>query len=245
MQYTNPFMKNFLFAILFLSLTSLSAQTKKLNLDAKIAANYSDLNYGSEFVASFLNNPDYNALFTSGDSDFGLQLGLGLSYELSSKSKIRGALNYHRYNYKIDGQLVDLKTTVNRPLDASIAVSVDGKVNYSFLGLEVAYLYSFKKQDTDGFFISPSISYLLNLKTDWNVDVRSETASTSEHKDLKQVVDPDINNLLIGQLELGYTVLLNRYSISPSVAMAYGMNAVHDDALNPTVFTLGLRFSRL
>lgn len=205
---------------------------------------YSDVNYGNEFPLAYLENEDYTSQGAYSDAAFGFNIGVGLHYLINQKNELRFSTGYTLLADEAGGDVTGLRTTVNRPLSIEIPVSVDGRVNYSFLDFGADWIYNFKGNMVNGIFVSAGMNYLVNLKTDWKVDVIFERGNQETQNELPEFIAQDLDDLLVTNFRFGYNIIIdNKYRITPSLGMNIGLNQIGKDNINPAYFSFNLRFN--
>jgi hypothetical protein len=230
-------------AILYTS--TAHAQQAKNAAGISAGANYSDVNYGSEFLYQYLPVQDYNSISSSGEGFYAYDVGLNYSRVLSNSFSLSVGLIYSVLNYKIDGEVTDLKPDVMRPPSPDIPVSVDGVVKYSFLNFEAGLDYSFNSTINRGLFLSFDVNSMLHLNTNWYMNVVNEDQSEWTDKNIADTQQPDYNTLWFIGLGAGYHIRLGEdHTLTPLIGFKYGFNPIVDGTLEPTVINLSLALNR-
>ncbi len=236
------------FLFLFIALiftTSSKAQEAQNGFGIIVGANYSDVNYGSEFLDQYLPLGDYESFSSSGEGFYAYDVGLQYSRVISNKFSTSLGLIYSVLNYKIDGEVSNLKPEVMRPPSSLIPVSVDGVVKYSFMNFQLGLNYSFNQTASNGLFITATLNSMLPLNTNWYLNVINEDQSEQTDKDITGMEQPDYKTLWFIGLGIGYHIRLGEnLSLTPAASMKYGLNPLVEGTLEPTVINLEVTITR-
>jgi hypothetical protein len=235
-----------LFIILLFSI-SVNAQTQKIQnaLGLNFGLNYSDLNYGTEFMEEYMPKMDYLLYSAGGDADYGYYTGILYTRKLTSHLLIDLGAAFQKLGYKIEAEVNDLNPNVNRPPSSSIPISAVGALNYYFYDLNATFEYSFSRYVNQGFYLKAGANYLMHSKTAWKLDVVFEDQSEGSDTDFTKITEPEYNGLLFVDFGLGYHIgLSEKISISPEVNFSYGLNGLVDEELAPTIIRAGISIRR-
>lgn len=244
MNLTSRFGLAVLFSISLLNISFGQTQSK-LALTLHGAMNNSDVNYGSEFIASIVPVDDYNSRGYSGSPGFGFDFGVGATYNITTKLSVPVSLYFGQYGYKVTGDLDDFDPADGRPLNPEFIRAADGQVNYQFVGIQTGATYLFSEDIRKGFNMSLLLDYMIHTGTTWNLDVTYEDDSTGEFDDNSAIEDDDVNNLFTLGLRLGYRVPVGEsYSIVPRFTFRGALNPIVADGLNGVFFDLGVTVMR-
>ncbi len=241
-------MKNFhLLLIIALSLQTitLSAQSNsKISYNFELGISLSDVNYGNEIPFEYLMNSDYDILGASSNPALGYNLKMGLLYQFNPKNELKVNVGYTLLGSEVFGSVENFKPIMPRPLSSEIPISVDGRVNFSFINFGGDLIHNFNKNNKNGVFLSAGLDYLKNVKTDWKVEVTYETGNKETQNNIPAFIEPDLNDLIMVNFRLGYNIILhNKYRIAPSIGLDTGLNKIHDDTVAPSYFSINLRFN--
>lgn len=238
----------YVFFLIFL-LAAISAQTQeqeyKNAVGLTVGANYSDVNYGSEFLSQYLPKDDYLFYSASGDAHYAYNFGATFTRSLSNKFSASIGLIYTVLEYKIDGSVANQKPEITRPPSPTIPISVDGVVKYSFFDLQLAANYSFNKTPNKGLYVLATFNTLFHLNTNWYCNVVYEDLSEGVDKNITGIDQPDYNTMFFVGLGAGYHFMLSDIlSLTPQVGMKYGLNPLVDGTLEPTLVNFEVTLNR-
>ena len=209
------------------------------------ALNNSDMNYGSEFIEQIMPVGDYDGQLYGGNGTFGFDIGVGFTISPWHKVSIPFNFYYGKYGYNVEGQLIDFDPPNNRPLDPAFIVEADGKVNYTFVGLQTGVTYLFSDNFRKGFNITLLIDYMIQTGATWKLDVVYEDDSSGEFDDTAVLDNAELNNIFTLGLRLGYRIPVGEaYSVVPRFSFRGGLNPISDDSINPAFFDLGVTVMR-
>ena len=229
----------------FFTVTTVQAQEAKNGAGIILGVNYSDVNYGGEFLSQFLPKDDYLSLSSGGDSDYGFDIGLNYQFAISDKFSTRVGMMYSVLKYQIEGNVSQRDPSVTRPPSPDIPIEAEGVVSYSFLNIPLTLDYSFNQNPNKGLFVFASANAMLRLNTKWNLDVTYEDMSEGTEDDMSGIIEPDYNALWFVGLGAGYHIpLSDQISLTPSFSMKYGLNPLVDGGLEPTLINLDVTFYR-
>ena len=239
-------MKSILIILIsLLTFTLMGQEPGKNFFELSIGGNFSDVNYGSEFVTDFLNNEDYASRSSGGDTGGGYHVNLGYIRSLNYKNELRFSTGYTQLGYAIEGEQTDFNTGNFRPFSPEIAVELEGTVHYHFWNFALDYVYHFKSSQSNGFLISNGFSYLLNTGTSWTTDLVLETGGRGMQNNLDLISTPMVNDLWFYQVELAYQLGLNSsYFLTSGISAGLGLNSINEDTISPQVLAFTLRLSR-
>lgn len=231
--------------IIFLLLLSASLMFSQTNPNAfkiRAGANYSDMNYGMEFVSEFLPRDEYKSFTAGGTAGTGYYFGAGLSRQVSNHFELFSNLDFARYTYAADGDVANLDPAISRPVQSDIPLAVDGKIFYSFANFDLGVNYYFSKQPRQGFFLSAILSgqFLLNKK--WKMDVEYEDGSIGESSELPTIDGVEYNEFLTSLgVGIGYSIPVgNRFDLVPLVEFRSAPKGIVDNNLAFTTFHFGV-----
>ncbi len=229
----------------FFAVSSIQAQEAKSGAGIILGANYSDLNYGSEFLSQLLPVDDYLSFTSGGDADYGFDIGLNYQLAISSRFSTSIGMVYSSLQYQIEGSVSERDPSVTRPPSSDIPIEAEGAVNYTFLNIPLTLDYSFNQNPNKGLYVFASFNAMLRLNTKWNLDLTYEDFSEGEEDDMAGILEPDYNALWFVGLGAGYHIPLNeQMSLTPSLGFKYGLNPLVDGGLEPTLINLDVTFYR-
>ncbi len=237
----------FLLVFLLASSTILMAQKQTgIFWDLELNVHASDLNYGSDIAFAYIQNGDYLSTSASSDAGLGYSAAIAGLYGLSRKSAVRVSAGYTALGEDVRGMVRELREGILRPPSGEIPITVDGSLNYSFIELGADFMYQFHEAGNSGVSASAGIGYLINLGVDWKVDVTYETEATGQLNKLPRDLGTDLNDLVMANLRIGYDIAIDgRNVITPMVGVDLGLNGITDDTLSPSMYTIGVRVSKL
>lgn len=101
----------YLLSFCSLSCSYLFSQEQSKNYyELRVGGNFSNVNYGREFVTDFLNNEDYASRLSGGDIGAGYQINLGYIRALNPKNEIRLSSGYTELGYDVEGEQSNFNT---------------------------------------------------------------------------------------------------------------------------------------
>ena len=219
--------------LLFMVNNSAKAQeteSSKFALEVRGGINYSDMNYGTEYLRGLLPTDDYTTYTVIGEGTDGYSLGIGGSWMINNRFEGVVNLDYVRFSYKgtstVVDELLNPQSSNPRPEVPILLASV---IDYSYLNMEIGIRYSFSEDLTKGLFAGASISNMLHLNTDWSdFRVWYEDRRFSANEDFTDSQDGlAFNDLLFLGLNVGYKYkITDRLSIVPLIDFRYGLNSV-------------------
>lgn len=244
----NKYIESIILSIFLMQATNLfSQQNSKFSLGFETGIIQGDLNDENDYIFDYLTNEDYSARSANSGPAPGFNLGVGLFYRLSQKNELEFSTSYTILGASVFGSTSRLKSTVVRPLSNEVPIQLDGRINYSLLNIGSNFIHNFKGYDTDGAFLSIGVHYLINLRTEWKVDVTYETGNTDTQNNISDFSSKDFNNLVATNFRLGYNVIVrNKFRLSPSVGIGLGLNKVVENTIfHPIYLSFNLRFNWL
>jgi hypothetical protein len=220
----------------------LFSQTIPNAFKIRAGANYSDMNYGMEFVSAFLPRDEYQSYTAGASPGTGYYFGVGLSRQVSSHFEFFTNLDFARYTYVADGDVARLNPTISRPLQSDVPLAVDGKIFYSFANFDIGMNYYFSKQPRQGFFLSAILSGQFLLDKNWKMDVAYEDGSFGESTELPTIDGVEYNEFLTSLgVGIGYSIPIgNRFDLVPLVEFRSAPKNIVDNNLAFTTFHYGV-----
>ncbi len=224
---------------------TVQAQEAKNAAGLIFGANYSDVNYGTEFLEQYLPKSDYLIFSASGDAHYGYDIGANFTQTISNKFSASLGVIYTALEYKIDGSVSDLKPEFTRPPSSTIPVSVDGVMKYTFLNIQLGLNYSFNQTPNQGLFLTATFNSMFHLNTNWYLNVINEDLSEDVDKAITGIDQPEYNTLWFVGLGVGYHFSLGEnLSLTPFLGMKYGLNPLVDGTLEPTITNLEVSINK-
>ena len=223
--------------ILYSQSTPSGTANKKQAIQLRLGFNYSDFNYGYEFIGPVLNQNNYQFFQAGGNAAMGFEFGFSYLRPLNSRFQIGGGLYYTNFTYKIEGEVSD---PINPPAPDD-PNALNGLVNYNYLTLEAKLNYLLGTKDNNRFFLQPALKGHLFLN---NKRISDVSFPDTPVKEIIRDNDDDTDyNAFLPSIALGagYHLPINsKVSITPIVQFEYMLTPVTAGELNPMAFHFGL-----
>ena len=203
------------------------------------------MQYGSALVERLLPRDDYNALFAGGDAGRAYTFGVGTEIPVYKNLYALARVNYTVFRYRIDGEVVNMKSTVTRPPGPDIVVVADGDLDYQFIEIIAGISYHLNDNPKRGLFGTLYMSHLMHLNRNWDLNVTFEDGMEGNlpwDRHFEQGVT--FNNLWMAGAEVGVRLPLSKMvTVAPKFGFQLGMNPVEDSTITPTAFTGAIQIS--
>ncbi|MEZ4920690.1 MAG: hypothetical protein R2792_16435 [Saprospiraceae bacterium] len=237
-------MRNWIFTLVLLALTctAAGAQDQDTTIQGfrfRLAMNYSDFNYGSEFIRSYLPTEKYFLFETGGSGGLGFMLGMAYTRKMTERIALTAGTSFSNFSYQIDGRVRDRNPQY--PFEPNEPVEVKGAARYNYLGIDLSAQFLLGTGKWNRLYLEPGISGLIYLSNSRKYDVHfrdspvTEIIQESDESSNFRAILPALN------LAIGYRIPLNQVvSLSPFFQYQHSLGGVVNDALNPQIINLGV-----